>query len=397
MQKPTVFISYSRQDSYFANLVAQGIAEQTQYEVWLDIHSISPAEDWMDRIDAGIDNSFALILILSPDSVKSQYVIYEWSYALGKELTVIPIEYRKIDNPEAVHRRLRNDQFIKCYEPKHLDWSILYGVLDKAHKDYQQKRHNQIQFYDIEGIRKVLQSDNVESILSALEAVKRSENENLYQDVQPLLVHSDAKVRANAFEASYILSLDKTIPHIMRAIKSESSPVVLHFLAGICRNLLINRPHLIDELIIEARGKNGVYLFDNEVPINRIFSVHILEGLVLQSKREDAEDLVSSENYDKIVDLFVDLLEDDSPHVLINAVAAIGNLSRQTPRSLASVERIDAIRETDGNKLGLYLADFSEEFGDFKSLDWHTTNTLSIVRADRDKGDWRYTVRKVRA
>ncbi len=397
MQKSTVFISYSRQDSYFANLVAQGIIEQTQYDVWLDVHSISPAEDWMDRIDDGIDNSFALILIFSPDSVKSQYVIYEWSYALGKELTVIPIEYRKIDNPESIHRRLRNVQFIKCYEPKNLAWNILVGVLDKAHKDYQQKRQNDARFYDTEQIRHVLQTGDIESVLSALDVVKRSEDERLYLDVQPLLVHAEESIRANALEAAYILNMDKTIPHIMKAVKSESSPVVLHFLARISQHLLAHRPSLINELIREARGENGVFLFDNEVPINRIFSIHILESLVLRSRREDAEDLVSSEVYDLIVELFVDLLHEDNPHILINTIMAIGNLSRQTPKSLASIDRIEAILENDGEKLGLPMSDFSEEFRDFKPLAWNARNTLSIIRGDSEKGDWRYTVIKARA
>ena len=46
-------------------------------------HILRPGSDWRQEIDRAIRDSFVLIVVVSPDSKASEYVTYEWAFALG--------------------------------------------------------------------------------------------------------------------------------------------------------------------------------------------------------------------------------------------------------------------------------------------------------------------------
>jgi len=81
-KKPIVFISYSTDDSVFADLVKLKL-NAANIDVWMDQDKLNPGEEWRNEIDLGIDNADALILIITPESCNSSYVTYEWAYAIG--------------------------------------------------------------------------------------------------------------------------------------------------------------------------------------------------------------------------------------------------------------------------------------------------------------------------
>lgn len=105
-----VFISYAHSDFEFAENLKNRI-EKAGFEVWMDEDKLRAGEDWRVEIDEAIKNCLALILILSPASLKSQYVIYEWSFAWGSDKKVIPVLYQSIEN-EKVHPRLDKRQYL---------------------------------------------------------------------------------------------------------------------------------------------------------------------------------------------------------------------------------------------------------------------------------------------
>ncbi|MBZ0299155.1 MAG: TIR domain-containing protein [Anaerolineae bacterium] len=101
-----IFISYSRKDADFAEIVREQIVD-AGFEVWMD--SILPAGfDWRQEIDQSIRQAFALLVVISPDSKVSEYVTYEWAFALGIGIKVIPLIYK----PAPLHPRLETVQHI---------------------------------------------------------------------------------------------------------------------------------------------------------------------------------------------------------------------------------------------------------------------------------------------
>ena len=97
-----IFVSYKREDSEF---VAKEIVRlQRTYRVWWDKTNIVGGEDWEKAIRAGLDESAALIVILSPKAVESPYVRFEYETALDKSVPVIPIMIEDCDIPIALRK-----------------------------------------------------------------------------------------------------------------------------------------------------------------------------------------------------------------------------------------------------------------------------------------------------
>src|SRR5947209_2769246 len=82
---PTVFLSHSSQDQPFVRDLAQFLEQDHQLQVWLDEGEISPGENIVQKIGAGLDADF-ILLILSPDSVSSAWVREEWTAAYWDQI-----------------------------------------------------------------------------------------------------------------------------------------------------------------------------------------------------------------------------------------------------------------------------------------------------------------------
>ncbi|TAK14707.1 MAG: toll/interleukin-1 receptor domain-containing protein [Anaerolineae bacterium] len=106
-----VFISYSRKDLEFvkrlaADLEARGLA------VWLDKGDIHPGADWRKALVDAVTDCAAFLLVLSPDSVKSQYVQQELAMAEAHKKAIIPLFYRQTKVPPTVEAQIGDHQYI---------------------------------------------------------------------------------------------------------------------------------------------------------------------------------------------------------------------------------------------------------------------------------------------
>ncbi|MDQ7035978.1 MAG: toll/interleukin-1 receptor domain-containing protein [Anaerolineae bacterium] len=101
-----IFISYSPKDSrHMANMQDQLL--RIGYKPWIDPNP-RPGQDWRFDIDDAIRASDALIVIVTPASVDSTFVTYEWALALGFGIAVIPVKFA----PGKMHPRLNTlEQF----------------------------------------------------------------------------------------------------------------------------------------------------------------------------------------------------------------------------------------------------------------------------------------------
>lgn len=94
---PIAFLSYSRADwdDFVSGLVSR-LADSSQ-RVWIDQDYIVGGDDWMDAIGEALQVCDALLLVLSPASLKSKYVKYEYRYFLSQGKPIIPVLYQKVD------------------------------------------------------------------------------------------------------------------------------------------------------------------------------------------------------------------------------------------------------------------------------------------------------------
>jgi TIR domain/FHA domain len=91
-----VFISYNRNDSdidFVLNL--QQFVEKANFKTWIDSKQLHGGELWKFEIDEAIRNAFALIVIMTPEAKEAEYVTYEWAFAIGAKVPVIPVIFRE--------------------------------------------------------------------------------------------------------------------------------------------------------------------------------------------------------------------------------------------------------------------------------------------------------------
>ena len=121
-----IFVSYDREDTDFSEVV-QVKLHKAGYEIFMDQEQLNAGDNWREKIDQAIRYSQALIVIMTPEATVSPYVNYEWAFALGAGVTVIPLELRATE----FHPRLDVLQRLD-FTGKSRPWEKLLHELEKA-------------------------------------------------------------------------------------------------------------------------------------------------------------------------------------------------------------------------------------------------------------------------
>jgi hypothetical protein len=93
-----VFISYSRKDLPFVEHLAADLKE-AGLDVWYDVSRLGGGSRWRVEIEKALRNSQYVIVVLSPDSVASEWVEREFLFASSLGLVIIPLMYRSCALP----------------------------------------------------------------------------------------------------------------------------------------------------------------------------------------------------------------------------------------------------------------------------------------------------------
>jgi hypothetical protein len=87
-----VFISYSRKDLAFVERLAKDLMD-AGLKVWYDLSGLEAGTRWGKEIQNALQQSQYLLVILSPNSIQSEWVEKEFLYANNLKLKTIPILY----------------------------------------------------------------------------------------------------------------------------------------------------------------------------------------------------------------------------------------------------------------------------------------------------------------
>ncbi len=128
-----IFISHSHDDSDFAEILHDKLA-QARFTVWRDI-AIRGGEDWRREIDQAIKEAFALIVVMTPEAKASEYVTYEWAFAWGAGVKVIPVLLKRTE----LHPRLESLQYFDFTHRNARPWNTLLELLREAESSEPQK------------------------------------------------------------------------------------------------------------------------------------------------------------------------------------------------------------------------------------------------------------------
>jgi len=110
-----VFLSYSRKDEESMLLIAKYLRAQG-IKVWVDNEKLIPGTPiWEDEIQRAIRNAVAIVVILSPDSKRSEWVKREMTMADQHQKRVFPVLVIG-DEKNSISLRLINRQFVDLRE-----------------------------------------------------------------------------------------------------------------------------------------------------------------------------------------------------------------------------------------------------------------------------------------
>jgi HEAT repeat protein len=121
-----VFVSYDRENRDFAEVV-QAKLERAGHKTSMDLDLLSAGDDWQDKLDAAIRASDAVVVIMEPEARASDYVAYEWAFALGAGVRVIPLEFRTTPFPPRLDGLHRLD-----FTGKNRPWDTLLAEVARA-------------------------------------------------------------------------------------------------------------------------------------------------------------------------------------------------------------------------------------------------------------------------
>ena len=118
------FISHSKEDGDFAENLKFKL-EKEGFLGWIDTDVLEAGADWRQGIDDAILGSSAVILVLSPEAKKSEYVTYEWAFALGSGLKIVPLMLKETP----IHPRLEIFQYLDFTNRRARPWPRLLSLL----------------------------------------------------------------------------------------------------------------------------------------------------------------------------------------------------------------------------------------------------------------------------
>lgn len=98
MMTPNIFMSYSRREVGFVDDLTHRL-EKAGFNVWLDYRRLIPGTPWAGQIDKGLREAEVVLLVVSQDSIASQFVELEWRHVLNdknKRIILVIFEALKL-------------------------------------------------------------------------------------------------------------------------------------------------------------------------------------------------------------------------------------------------------------------------------------------------------------
>jgi hypothetical protein len=83
-----VFLSYAEADKAYAEKLARALQKELDsrdFKVWYHDWELLPGDNWAQKLGEALEESEAMVVVVSPAAAKSEWVQREIQYALGSE------------------------------------------------------------------------------------------------------------------------------------------------------------------------------------------------------------------------------------------------------------------------------------------------------------------------
>lgn len=338
-----IFISYDHEDSDFAELL-DGRLAKAGHDTRMDVDILNAGEDWRDKLDQALKASDVLVVIITPEARASEYVTYEWAFALGAGIRVIPVELRDA----GFHPRLKVLQRID-FTNKQRPWEMLLHEVDKA---AQSRRITTVSVPDdapptIKSAVAALDSLDVAEQVAGVKALVGTDHPAAREALAEALGHPAKSVRM----AAALSFPDKTDPRIIPGLiaaahdhgfQQQWYPGTYDFISWIARMGLSATPHLMEALQHSRADVRG-FAANSLGRIGEIRAAHHLIDLLqdeVAQVREQAAQALGRVGDNAALRPLIEALADPDEKVQARAAAALGRIGDPT----ATADLIEALR-----------------------------------------------------
>lgn len=207
-----VFISYSHAagDVHFAEQLTQRISEQG-VRVWIDKTSIRAGDNWLEGINNAIRSAYGMLLILSPDSVRSHNVSYEIGFASALRLTIVPLVLRPISGEYQMLDHIKTRHQLDFSVEEQRPWDTLLQTITEI------KARHKTALSHIERITNGLnESLDMEECERKLMQLAEIDDPAAYEELVKALYHPLRPVKLRALE----ILQELTNPNDIRALNT---------------------------------------------------------------------------------------------------------------------------------------------------------------------------------
>ena len=216
-----VFISYQHNDFDFAQVLIHNL-EKADFETWIDDH-LQGGEDWRVEIDLAIKSAFVLVVIMSPDAKLSEYVAYEWSFALGSSVKVIPVMLKQV----TLHARLETLHCLDFTNLRNRPWDKLIDAIKGASYEYEANTLHVPQNTPLYIKQAIIALDSPRSgdRESAVSILAETKHPIAHQALKRALQHPLSDVRSRSAEALGQMKDVSAVPALIDALKDTEGSV----------------------------------------------------------------------------------------------------------------------------------------------------------------------------
>jgi HEAT repeat protein len=244
-----IFISYNHNDGDFADNLKEKI-KKAGFEPWIDIAGLRAGKDWRAEIDQAIKGASALIVVMTPRAKESEYVTYEWAFALGAGVKVIPVLLK----PTEIHPRLGALQYLDFTNRMSRPWDKLIEALQKAvdHAPYTIRLPPDVPLAIKQAVA-TLDSASPAERQAAIKTLAQTNHPAAREALAEAVQHPVRDVRIHAALALVQFRDARAVPGLLEALRDKNLGVRIGTAKGLGRIGSAAVPGLLDAL----RDKDG--------------------------------------------------------------------------------------------------------------------------------------------
>jgi HEAT repeat protein len=233
-----IFISYHHADVTPAYEL-EAVLLQAGFSTWVNPDP-EAGTSWHEWIESGLRGSFALIVLISPESSKAEQVMYEWVYAWGAHIPLIPVIVRPAD----FHPRLNTQNPVPFANQD----QILQRVQDAASIQLDKLKPDEFDLFDSQ--------DELRPIVTKLYSLNRGEREYALEEL------------ANSSHASAFDALCDALQHpIFPGIARRAAEILGEKKDPRAIESLMNALHAENDDVIQAAITALIVLGDPAIPM----------------------------------------------------------------------------------------------------------------------------------